>query len=177
MGAGHAHKLYLPVASPVHRLPAHCKLVATLAFVVTVVATPREQMWAFAGYGLLLALVAVLARVPFRLLARRVLIEIPFVGFAVLMPFIATGPKVTLLGLQLSESGLWGAWSILVKGTLGVIASILLASTTEPRILLLGLERLRMPPLLTQIATFMLRYGDVVTDEMRRMRVARASRG
>ncbi|MEV5953648.1 CbiQ family ECF transporter T component [Streptomyces sp. NPDC051987] len=30
---------------------------------------------------------------------------------------------------------------------------------------------------LVQIASFMIRYGDVVTDEMRRMRIARRSRG
>ena len=47
MGAGHAHRLYLPGASPVHRLPPHPKIVAVLAFVLLVVATPRERMWAF----------------------------------------------------------------------------------------------------------------------------------
>ena len=41
---------------------------------------------------------------------------------------------------SLSESGLLGAWNILAKGTLGVVASILLAATTEPRALLLGLR-------------------------------------
>ena len=40
-----------------------------------------------------------------------------------------------------------------------------------------GLERLRVPNLLVQIMGFMVRYLDVVTDEMRRMRVARESRG
>ena len=40
-----------------------------------------------------------------------------------------------------------------------------------------GLEILRLPSMLVQIATFMLRYLNVVTDEMERMRVARASRG
>ena len=34
-----------------------------------------------------------------------------------------------------------------------------------------------MPNLLVQIMGFMVRYLDVVTDEMRRMRVARESRG
>ena len=58
-----------------------------------------------------------------------------------------------------------------------VAASVLLASTTELRELLLGLQRLRLPPLLVQIASFMIRYGDVITDEMRRMRIARESRG
>lgn len=177
MGAGHAHRLYVPGASPVHRLPPQCKLVAVLAFVLTVVATPRERMWAFGLYALLLAAVTVTARIPFGTVARRVVIEVPFVAFAVLMPFVAEGEKVGVLGIGLSESGLWGAWNILAKGTLGVVASILLAATTEPRLLLLGIERLRMPQLITQIATFMLRYGDVVTAELARMKVARASRG
>lgn len=177
MGAGHAHRLYLPGGSPVHRLPPQCKLVAVLAFVLAVVATPRERIWAFAAYALLLAAVAAAARVPFRLVLRRTAIELPFVAFALLMPFVASGERVRWLGLSVSEAGLWGAWNILAKGTLGVVASILLAATTEPRLLLLGVERLRMPPLIVQIAAFMLRYADVVAEEMRRMRIARASRG
>jgi len=75
-------------------------------------------------------------------------------------------------------NGLWGAWNVLAKGTLGVAASVLLASTTPNCAeLLLGLQRLKLPPLLVQIASFMIRYGDVITDEMRRMRIARESRG
>lgn len=160
-----------------HRLPAHCKLTAVFGFVLIVVATPREAFWAFAGYAALLAAVAAVARVPPGFLLARLLIEVPFVAFAVLMPFVAEGPRVSFLGLSLSASGLWGAWNILAKGTLGVAASVLLAATTDLRALLLGLQRLRMPPLLVQIATFMIRYGDVITDEMRRMRTARLSRG
>ncbi|MFI9310298.1 cobalt ECF transporter T component CbiQ [Streptomyces triculaminicus] len=177
MGAGHAHKLYRHARSPVHALPPHCKIAAVFCFVLVVVATPREALWAFGLYALLLAVVTAAARVPAAFLLRRLLIEVPFVAFAVLLPFVAQGERVSVWGLSLSESGLWGAWNILAKGTLGVAASVLLASTTELRALLLGLQRLRMPPLLVQIASFMIRYGDVVTDEMRRMRIARESRG
>ncbi|KUJ66162.1 cobalt ABC transporter permease [Streptomyces albus subsp. albus] len=177
MGAGHAHRLYRAGGSPVHTLPPQCKIAAVFCFVVAVVATPREAVWAFGVYALLLAAVAAAARIPALFLLRRLLIEIPFVAFALLMPFVAEGHRVHVLGLSLSESGLWGAWNILVKGTLGVAASVLLAATTELRALLLGLQRLRMPSLLVQIASFMIRYGDVIGDEMRRMRVARESRG
>ncbi|MEU9637330.1 cobalt ECF transporter T component CbiQ [Streptomyces tendae] len=177
MGAGHAHKLYRHGHSPVHGLPPHTKLAATFAFVVVVVSTPREAMWAFGLYALLLATVAYAARVPASFLLKRMLIEVPFVAFAVLMPFVAEGERVDVLGLSLSVNGLWGAWNVLAKGTLGVAASVLLASTTELRELLLGLQRLRLPPLLVQIASFMIRYGDVIADEMRRMRIARESRG
>jgi cobalt/nickel transport system permease protein len=177
MGAGHAHKLYLHGHSPVHSLPPHCKLAAVFCFVLVVVSTPREAMWAFALYAVLLAAVARAGRVPQVHLLKRLLIEVPFVAFALLMPFVARGPYTEVLGVPLSSSGLWGAWNILAKGTLGVAASVLLASTTELRELLLGLQRLRLPPLLVQIASFMIRYGDVITDEMRRMRIARLSRG
>ncbi|MFI6037572.1 cobalt ECF transporter T component CbiQ [Streptomyces sp. NPDC051315] len=177
MGAGHAHKLYRHGHSSVHTLPPHTKLAATFAFVVVVVSTPREAMWAFGLYAALLAVVALRSRVPAGFLLKRLLIEVPFVAFAVLMPFVAEGERVDVLGMSLSVSGLWGAWNVLAKGTLGVAASVLLAATTELRELLLGLQRLRLPPLLVQIASFMIRYGDVITDEMRRMRIARESRG
>ncbi|MEU9792783.1 cobalt ECF transporter T component CbiQ [Streptomyces sparsogenes] len=177
MGAGHAHKLYREGRSPVHALPAQCKIAAVLCFVLVVVSTPREAVWAFGVYAMALAAVAAVARIPAGYVLRRLLIEIPFVAFAVLMPFVADGERVAVLGMELSRPGLWGAWNILAKGTLGVAASVLLASTTELRALLLGLQRLRMPPLLVQIASFMIRYGDVISDEMRRMRIARQSRG
>ncbi|AKL66465.1 cobalt ECF transporter T component CbiQ [Streptomyces goshikiensis] len=177
MGAGHAHKLFRHGHSPVHALPAHCKLAATFAFVLVVVSTPRGAVWAFGLYAVLIATVAAAARIPAGFLLRRLVIEVPFVLFAFLMPFVAEGERVGFLGMSLSVPGLWGAWNVLAKGTLGVAASVLLASTTELRALLLGLQRLRLPPLLVQIASFMIRYGDVITDELRRMSIARRSRG
>ncbi|MCX5411992.1 cobalt ECF transporter T component CbiQ [Streptomyces sp. NBC_00059] len=177
MGAGHAHKLYRHGHSPVHGMPPHCKLAAVLCFVVVVVSTPREAVWAFVLYAVLLAAVAATARIPAGFLLKRLVIEVPFVAFALLMPFVVPGEQTELLGISVSVPGLWGAWNVLAKGTLGVAASVLLASTTELRALLLGLQRLRLPPMLVQIASFMIRYGDVVTDELRRMSVARRSRG
>ncbi|MFD9794430.1 cobalt ECF transporter T component CbiQ [Streptomyces sp. NPDC059070] len=177
MGAGHAHKMYRQAASPVHALPPHCKIAAVFLFVIVVVSTPREAVWAFGLYVVLLALVARAARIPAGFLLKRLLIEVPFVAFAVLMPFVVPGDQVHVLGLALSKNGLWGAWNVLAKGTLGVAASVILASTTDLRALLLGLQRLRLPSLLVQIASFMIRYGDVITDEMRRMSIARRSRG
>lgn len=177
MDVGHAHKLYRHGHSPVHDLPPHCKLAAVFCFVVVVVTTPREAVWAFGLYALLIAGAAAVARVPAGFLLKRLLIEVPFVAFALLMPFVVPGEQTHVLGLSVSVPGLWGAWNVLAKGTLGVAASVLLASTTELRSLLLGLQRLRLPPLLVQIASFMIRYGDVITDEMRRMSIARRSRG
>jgi cobalt/nickel transport system permease protein len=177
MGAGHGHKLHYHGHSPVHRAPAHLKVLALLAFMLLVVATPKDWYPVYAGYLLVLVAVIAVSRVPFTYIAKRMVVEVPFVVFALLMPFIAAGPRTDVLGIAVSQHGLVSAWALLAKGTLGVIASLTLAATTEPRHLLAGLERLHVPNLLVQIMGFMIRYLDVVTDEMGRMRVARESRG
>ncbi|MBM2619784.1 cobalt ECF transporter T component CbiQ [Actinoplanes sp. LDG1-06] len=177
MGAGHAHPLHLATASPVHRLAPEVKIAAVLLFTIIVVVTPREKFWAFGGYALLLAVVAVVARVPALWLAKRATIELPFVLLAIALPFAGRGERIDWFGLSLSVDGLHGAWNIFAKGTLGVLASLLLAASTTMRDLILGLDRLRCPTVFTQIATFMLRYLDVLADDARRMRIARLSRG
>ncbi|HWH00432.1 MAG TPA: cobalt ECF transporter T component CbiQ [Pilimelia sp.] len=168
---------YLDRRSRVHRLPPQTKVAATLVFTLAVVATPRERFWAFAAYAVLVAAVAAAARVPARWLLTRALIELPFVLFALALPLLSAGDRVRWLGVPLSVEGLYGGWNILAKGTLGVLAALLLAATTAPRDIVLGLDRLRCPPTLTQIATFMLRYLEVLAGEAARMRLARLSRG
>jgi cobalt/nickel transport system permease protein len=177
MGSPHGHKLHYHGHSWLHRRPAHHKLVALVLFMLTVVATPREWFPVFGGYLVLLLALVTISHVPPAYLVRRMVVEVPFVVFALLLPFVASGPRTEVLGLSVSEHGLLGAWGLLAKGTLGVLASLLLAATTEPRALLVGLERLRMPAQLVQIMGFMIRYLDVVTDELWRMHVARESRG
>jgi len=181
MGAGHGHKAHFHGHSPLHRAPAHLKIVGLVVVMLLVVATPREWFPVFAAYAAGLLGLAATARVPAGYLGKRMLIETPFVVFAVLIPFIAHGPRVSLsiagLGLSVSEPGLLSAWGLLAKGTIGVFCGVLLAATTEPHDLLRGLERLRLPQQLVQIMAFMIRYLDVVTAEMQRMAVARASRG
>jgi cobalt/nickel transport system permease protein len=117
------------------------------------------------------------AKIPFTLMFKRALIEIPFIFFALLMPFFGTGERFEVAGLNLYREGLLAGAGIFVKGTLGVITAIILSTSTTAREILRGLERLKLPALMVQIASFMLRYVNVVNDEMERMKVARESRG
>jgi cobalt/nickel transport system permease protein len=176
VGGSHRH-LLVHDEGPLHRLAPQCKVLATVLFVIAVVATPKEQFWAFGAHAALVVLAAVIGRVPLTGVARRLVIEVPFLLFAVLLPFVGRDRSVDVLGMQLSGPGLWAAWNIIAKGTIGVAASIVLASTTSVPHLLQGLERLRVPRQLVAIAGFMARYGDVIGDELRRMRIARVSRG
>ena len=94
-----------------------------VAFIFTVVATPPSQFWAFGVFAAFLVGVARLARIPARVILPRMLVEVPFVLFALLMPFFGSGPTVEVFGLTLSQAGLLAGWSILAKGTLGVVCS------------------------------------------------------
>nr|WP_218910465.1 cobalt ECF transporter T component CbiQ [Nocardioides thalensis] len=163
--------------SVVHRAPAHLKILVLLAFVISVVATPREWYPAFGGYLLLVLGVILASRVPIGYVLKRTVIEVPFLVFAAMMPFVARGPEVDFLGIGLSESGLLAAWGLAAKGTLGVLASLTLAATTEPTDVVRGLQRLRLPDLIVQIMTFMVRYLDVVAADLGRMLTAMRSRG
>jgi len=177
VGSPHGHKLHFHGHSPIHRAPAHLKLLALVGFVLVVVATPKDWFAAYAAYLAVIVGVVAISKVPPTYILKRMVVELPFVVFALLLPFVAQGPRTEVLGLSLSESGLLAAWGLLAKGTLGVLASLTLAATTEPQELLVGLERLHLPHLLVQIMGFMVRYLDVVTSEMQRMKVARESRG
>jgi cobalt/nickel transport system permease protein len=174
---GLTHRFYVDRDSPVHRLPAECKIAAVLSFVLVVVATPPTEYAAFACFALLLVAVTALARVPLRVVVPRLVVETPVVVFALLLPFVAEGRRTEVIGLSLSVSGLLSSWNVVAKATVGVLASILLAATTSQRDLLVGLQRLKVPALVVQIVAFMVRYIDVIADQMARMRLARAARG
>jgi cobalt/nickel transport system permease protein len=177
MAAGHSQALYLPGTSPLHLARPQCKLAAAVLFVLAVVATPREAFWAFGVYAFTLAVLARVAGLPLPTLARRLVIELPFLLFALFLPLVGQGARTEVLGVPLATEGLWAAWNIVAKGTLGVATSVLLAATTPVPELLRGLERLRLPAAFTTVAGFMVRYADVIADEVRRMRIARISRG
>jgi cobalt/nickel transport system permease protein len=153
------------------------KLVCLVVGVVAVVATPPPAVWAFGVYVLLVVVSARAARLPARVLLRRLGVEVPFVVFALALPVVGAGPREEVLGLSVSVAGVWAAWGILAKASLGVAAAVVLAWSTPVADVLVGLERLRVPRALVAIAGFMVRYLDVVSGELRRLGIARVSRG
>lgn len=177
MGAGHSHALYIHEHSAAHHMAPHAKLVAAFGMVASIAVTPRQAVWAFAIYAFLIGGIAVASRVPLRFLLLRLLAVAPFVLFALFIPFIATGETTEILGVEVSVEGLWGAWNVLIKAVLGASVSIVLTATTEIPDIIRGLGVLRVPALFTSIATFMIRYLELVADELQRMRVAMTARG
>lgn len=177
MGAWHTHPLYVHGHSLLHRLAPEVKVAAAVAFIAAVAVTPRYAVWAFGVQATCVVGAISVAGLPPRFVARRLVAIAPFVAFALLIPFVAGGDRTDVLGLSLSREGLWGAWNVLAKATIGASVSIVLAATTEIPRLLTGMSRLRVPATLTAIASFMVRYLEVVAGEFGRMRTAMAARG
>ncbi len=176
MGAGHAHALYVHGHSRVHAMAPESKVVAGVGLVLVAAFTPPDAPLAFGVQGLLLALVIWAAHLSPKFVLSRAAVVLPFILFLVVVPFVAGGEQVTVLGMSLSVEGLRGARTILGKALIGVTVSVVLAATTQTTAIMRGLERLRVPPVLTAIATFMLRYLQTIASELGRMRTAMTAR-
>ncbi len=179
--SGAAHNpgadLLIPADTPLHRAAPQCKVAATALCILLVACTPRDVFWPYLGYGLVLAAAAYTAQIPAMMLLRRLVVEIPFVFFVVLLPFLATGPAIHVLGVPLSIAGLESGASIVLKASFGLLATGVLAATTPLPEVITGLERLRVPKIFTAVASFMIRYVEVLNSELNRLRTARACRG
>jgi cobalt/nickel transport system permease protein len=156
-------------AGPLHRLDARAKLVATLAFVVLVVATPVGWWRPLAAEALALAFVVGLSGVPPRALLVRWLGFFVLVGFLALMVAVAH-PRRAELGVAVV------LLTILAKNSLAFLATLVLVNVTPFRKLLAAMRRLGMPPVLVSTLQFMYRYLHVLADELDRMVQARRSR-
>lgn len=174
--AHHAH-LHVHGDSAIHHLAPEAKVAGLVAFVVAVALTPRHAVAAFAVDAVVLVAVVAVAGLRARLVLARLVVVVPFLTFAVLVPFIAGGDQVEVLGVSLSEDGLWAAFNVTAKAVLGATASIVLAATTPVPDVVRGLDRLRVPAVIVGIVAFMFRYLDLLVDQTRRMRNAMVARG
>ena len=164
-------------SSPIHRVAPEAKLVGLVAFASVVALTPRDRVPALLVDATVVIVVAALARLRPRAVLARLTVITPFLLFALSVPFVAAGPDVEVGGIDLSVEGLWAAWNVVAKATIGAGASIVVATTTSVTAAITGLTRLRLPPVLVAIAAFMFRYLDLVAEELARTRRAMTARG
>jgi cobalt/nickel transport system permease protein len=175
--AAHGAEAEVEVETAIHRLPPECKVLTTVAFIAAAALVPRHGWWAYGVDAMLIAAIAIAAHAPIGFLAQRLTVEVPFVFFVVLLPFFAGGETIEVLGLSVSQRGLEASGGIAAKATLAVLATALLAATTQAPAIIAGFSRLHAPSQLTAIGGFALRYFQVVLDELRRMQNARVARG
>ena len=169
-------------ASPVHRLDPAAKTVAALAAVLATVLVGRGHFLPLAPVAAALAVYHAIGRVPLKYSAKRLLIVSPFaVAAAILFPVLEPGWAVwtaTVGGwhIVVTQQGLLRAADIVSRFFLCVWAALLLLSTTRFQDMVTALGRLHVPRVLVTQMAFMYRYLWVLSDEVMRLRIARAAR-
>jgi cobalt/nickel transport system permease protein len=165
-------------ASPVHRLDPRAKILGLAGITVVAVSTPPRLWPVLAACALALATIAAAGRIGPGVIWTRARLVLPLVVFvAVFVPFVRGGEQIDLGPVDVSREGLTTFFAVSSKALIGTVSAVLLGATTSFPDVLHGLDRMRAPRLLTLIAAFMYRYLFVITGEVRRMRVALASRG
>ncbi len=173
---------YSNLNSIIHYLDPRIKVINFIIFILFIIFTKPDSFITFGLYGLLIAILVLLSKIPVRFILKRSLNIIPFVLLiAIFIPFIkkgeiAGGYSFGTLKLTVTYDGLMIFWNVLVKAYLSILCMILLMSSTKLPDLLRAFERLKCPKLITMVFSFMYRYIFVVQDELMQMGQARDSR-
>jgi len=170
---------YLEGEGPLHRRDPRAKLLAVLILVAALVLLPAGNWVAFGLFGLPVALLMILARVPLFKLLRRTLTVLPFVLPAVIfLPFLHGGDvlwhgQIGGWHLSVGRTGAELAGTVVLKAMLSALVLGLLTATTRMADLLNGLDKMGAPRLLTALFGFMYRYLFVLGDEALRLKAGR----
>lgn len=149
-----------------HRWPAIIKITLVAATIGLVMSVPPT---AWPAYGLLLCWIVtglIVAEVPLAYLLTRV---------RLLLPVLLT-LSLAIPASHGFQSGWEYAAATVLRGLTSFLAALWLSSTTRLESLIDALRTLRVPRVLLEQLAFTCRYLSVVTDELARLRVARASR-
>lgn len=152
-------------------------LALTFTYLIWLGLLPVGQWDRLAGFALLLWLAVLAARRNPLRLAGQALGVTPFSLAALPLIFTVPGPAWTYLaGHPLSQPGCERFLTILVRAWLAAQAALLTISALGRPRTLLALSQLGLPPLLLSIVTLMMRYLDVLHEELTRMNRARLAR-
>ena len=120
------------------------------------------------------------SRIPLKTYLKRLTIDIPFILFALFLPFLSSGNNdvvMTILSFDVYRTGLLEMLAILFKATSGVSLGIVLTATTTNIEIIYGLQKLKLPSIIIAIMSFSIRYIDVFIDEFKRVKISMQSHG
>ena len=155
--------------TPVHRLDARAKAIATLAFVVVVMSFPRREVSALMPLFLYPLSLLSLGRIPAGLILRKLLVAAPFaIVIGMFNPLLDREP-VAAVGAVVITGGWLSFASILLRFVLTVVSALALVACTGMYRLGAGLQQLGLPRVFAVQLLFLYRYLFVVADEGSRM--------
>jgi len=136
---------YYPAVSPIHRLDARTKIIATLLYIVSLFIV--NNFWGFLLAGAALFAVIFVSRVPVKFIFRGLTAVFLIIAFTfVINLFMVKGTVLWQWGfLTITREGLRRALFMAVRLILLILGSSLLTFCTKPITLTDGLEKLLKP--------------------------------
>ena len=132
------------------------------------------------SHAVIVFLIIRFSNIPLKTYLKRLTLDIPFILFALFLPFLSSGNNdmvFTLFTFEIYRTGLLEMFAILFKATAGLSMGIVLTATTTNIELIYGLQKLKVPPIIIAIMSFSIRYIDVFIDEFKRVKISMQSRG
>jgi len=156
----------------IHRLDPRTKLVATLAFIVTVVSFPKYEIAGLLPFFLFPVLLFTLSDIPVKFILRKVFLVSSFAFFVgVFNPLLDRQAVYEFYGFTIS--GGWVSFlSVMLKFFLTITSALLLVATTSFPGVCHALQKLGMPGVFVTQLLFLYRYIFVLVEET--MKVVRA---
>ena len=180
METTHHHHLELHKLSRLSKVKPQTKLLGIFLIILSIAFFSMNNLKLFMIHICCVVYLLFISKISFKTYLKRLSIDIPFVLFAIFLPFISKGNGKIFgeyMGLTIYETGLIEMRNLIFKITLCVTLAIILTATTSTIELIYGMQKLKISPLLISIFSFAIRYIDVFIDELKRVKTSMKSRG
>lgn len=156
----------------IHRLDPRAKLIATLAFITTVVSFPKYELSGLVPFFFFPVLIFSLGDIPVKFILKKVFLVSSFAFFiGIFNPLLDRQVIYSLLGFSIS--GGWVSFlSIMMKFFLTITTALLLIATTSFPGVCSALQKFGIPDIFISQLLFLYRYIFVLVEEA--MKVVRA---
>ena len=152
--------------SPIHQLHPAAKLIATVIYILVVVSFHKHDLSGLIPMVLWPVLLFQISGIPVRTCFYKLRIVLPLVlAVGLFNPFFDRAPLLYLGAVPVS-GGAVSMLSLMLKGTLCLMASFLLMATTSIDHLCAALRKLHIPGMLVTLLLLTYRYVGVLAGEL-----------
>lgn len=153
-------------SSPVHDLSALAKLLATIAYIITVVSFDKYDLSGLVPLLLWPVLLFAISGIPVHTCFYKLRIVLPLVMAVGLFNPLFDRQIILRLGTLAVSGGTVSMLTLMLKGVLCLMASFLLVATTPFDSICAALRRLHVPKTLVTLLLLTYRYVGVMTEEL-----------
>ena len=176
----HQHHLSIHENSELMNIKPQQKVLGCFLIVLSIAFSDVRDLFQIFLHIFLVFYILSLTKIPTKTYLKRLTLDIPFVLFALFLPFLSSenNDKIfEIFSFNVYQTGVNDMFTILFKATLGLTVGIILTGVTSSMEIIYGLQKLKIPNIIIAIMSFTIRYIDVFIDEFKRVKISMASRG